>query len=153
MMPLQWPFPTVWIEAFALGSTGYLFRRHIRLSIPLALLGSTLSLTALHYHVRGLRLVFFMITFGYSLLTFGFHPKVHYAKFHRIGDYSYGLYIFAFPIQQIFLTHFNRPLALFAISYPISLVAAIVSWHFIESPSLAFKDSLRRRFSSSSSRT
>ena len=69
--------------------------------------------------------------------------------FHR-GDYSYGIYIFGFPIQQTvtqFTPHagfwwFNLSIAL-----PVTLVFAATSWHAIEKPAL----DLRKRFLRSAS--
>jgi peptidoglycan/LPS O-acetylase OafA/YrhL len=60
----------------------------------------------------------------------------------RAGDYSYGLYVYAFPVQQtvvMLLRDHASPLAVFFISLPITLVLAYVSWHLIEKPALNLK--------------
>ena len=62
----------------------------------------------------------------------------------RFGDYSYGLYIYAFPVQQA-LVHFLAPSSgwvLFALATPATLAAAIASWHYIEAPALTLKERL-----------
>ena len=65
--------------------------------------------------------------------------------FHR-GDYSYGIYLYAMPIQQAVAATFpsirNVPEHL-AITLPIVVIFAAFSWHCIEKPILR----LRRRFS------
>lgn len=59
----------------------------------------------------------------------------------NMPDYSYGIYIYAFPVQQCVehtgpsLNAFENGLASLAITVPI----AAMSWHLIESPSLKFK--------------
>ncbi len=58
------------------------------------------------------------------------------------GDYSYGLYLYGYPIQQS-LSHFGAhhlgfPLYL-ALSFAFTLPLAILSWKFIERPALGWK--------------
>ena len=68
--------------------------------------------------------------------------------FFRRGDYSYGIYIYGFPIQQTvaYLLPSHREWWInFGISLPITLVIAAMSWHLIERPFL----SLRKFFKSS----
>ncbi len=56
------------------------------------------------------------------------------------GDYSYGLYLFGFPIQQVVaslgpaLHHWYLNAA---IAVPAGLAVAVLSWHLIEKPALA----------------
>ncbi|HEX7291274.1 MAG TPA: acyltransferase [Conexibacter sp.] len=64
----------------------------------------------------------------------------------RMGDYSYGLYIFAFPIQQaviLWLTP-SSGLVTVAVAGSITLALAVASWHFIEAPSLTLKQRIRQ---------
>jgi peptidoglycan/LPS O-acetylase OafA/YrhL len=61
----------------------------------------------------------------------------------QMGDYSYGIYLYGFPIQQT-LVHFfpvfreHWPL-LFCVAAPLTLSFAMLSWHFIERPTLQLK--------------
>ncbi|GAB5415396.1 MAG: acyltransferase [Congregibacter sp.] len=61
--------------------------------------------------------------------------------FNKLGDYSYGIYIFAFPLQQavVELTGTNSPLVLGVITLPFLCLAALFSWHCIEQPCLRAK--------------
>jgi peptidoglycan/LPS O-acetylase OafA/YrhL len=62
-----------------------------------------------------------------------------------IEDFSYGTYLYAFPIQQA-LSHAIPgigPVALACIAIPLSLVTGAASWHFIEKPFLRLKGSSR----------
>jgi peptidoglycan/LPS O-acetylase OafA/YrhL len=59
------------------------------------------------------------------------------------GDYSYGVYLYGFPIQQtlVHLVPIFRewwPL-LFVVGAPMTLAFAMFSWHFIEKPTLSLK--------------
>ena len=59
----------------------------------------------------------------------------------RFGDYSYGIYIYAFPIQQTIssLLHLTSGWLMFAMAMPITAAAAVFSWHWIERPALGIK--------------
>jgi peptidoglycan/LPS O-acetylase OafA/YrhL len=59
----------------------------------------------------------------------------------RVGDFSYGVYIWSWPVQQIALLHVssNSPAAVLAISLPLSLALAFISWRYIEKPALRLK--------------
>jgi len=55
--------------------------------------------------------------------------------FYRGGDYSYGIYLYGFPIQQaVILAGLGNASAWqnFLISTPLILLFAFVSWHLIE---------------------
>ena len=60
----------------------------------------------------------------------------------RYGDMSYGVYIYAFPIQQIVVAYMGKDapyFALLSVSLPVILLSAWASWRFVESPALAKK--------------
>jgi peptidoglycan/LPS O-acetylase OafA/YrhL len=64
----------------------------------------------------------------------------------RLGDYSYGLYIFAFPVQQA-VVQWLEPSSgwvTFAVATPIVLALAVASWHVVEAPALTLKQRIKR---------
>lgn len=66
----------------------------------------------------------------------------------RSGDYSYGIYLYGFPIEQTvwhYLPHTRDWVSLFVVAFPITLGFSILSWHFVEKPFLALKKHFRPR--------
>ncbi|HVR92707.1 MAG TPA: hypothetical protein VHI75_02590, partial [Casimicrobiaceae bacterium] len=67
-------------------------------------------------------------------------------RWGRYGDFSYGLYIYAFPVQQTLVALFpawGRP-EHFAAAYAATLLCAVVSWRFVEAPALSLKKRFRQ---------
>ncbi len=62
----------------------------------------------------------------------------------RFGDFSYGVYLWGWPVQQVVLSALGTQLgvwALLAITLPALLTVAALSWHLIERRALAAKPS------------
>ncbi|MBI3724783.1 acyltransferase [bacterium] len=57
------------------------------------------------------------------------------------GDFSYGMYVYAFPIQQTLVCFFPHlsPLRLFPAAFLATLAVSVVSWHALEKPALGLK--------------
>jgi peptidoglycan/LPS O-acetylase OafA/YrhL len=59
---------------------------------------------------------------------------------HKIGDLSYGIYIFGFPVQQTLLHYFKlNYMQLMFYSLLITFILAYFSWHFVEKRALRLK--------------
>jgi peptidoglycan/LPS O-acetylase OafA/YrhL len=71
----------------------------------------------------------------------GQKPSDHAPVFADRADYSYGIYVFAFPIQQTLVALIGpvTPLIFFAVCYPLIFLAAAASWSLAESKALALK--------------
>ena len=69
-------------------------------------------------------------------------------NYTRYGDFSYGLYIYAWPIQQAAGMFFGFKAEMFPIfmatSFVATLICAILSYHLIERPALRLKNRGRR---------
>ena len=83
---------------------------------------------------------------GYATLyvaTWTFGPL---RRFTNEQDYSFGVYIYAGPIQQdlIGLKPGLTPLALSFAALPVALALAVISWNMIEKPALLLRKRLMR---------
>lgn len=86
---------------------------------------------------------------SYPILCLGL-TKSHIAQaVVSRGDLSYGVYVYAFPIQQTFvsisLTTAWPSAANIALSLPVTFLVALLSWRFIERPSLRARGWLRQQ--------
>ena len=72
-------------------------------------------------------------TAGYGSYWFAY--AVPALRWPRGIDYSYGLFLYGFPVQQALFAWWPRtdPLANFALAAPIALALAALSWHLLES--------------------
>lgn len=64
--------------------------------------------------------------------------------FNKIGDPSYGIYLYHFVVQQIlvFIFGINTPWVLIINSFLITIPIAYLSWYFLEKPILSNKKTL-----------
>jgi peptidoglycan/LPS O-acetylase OafA/YrhL len=87
------------------------------------------------------------ITIPYAVLTIGLARTPYVARTARFGDFSYGLYLYAFPVQQLVIDVWgvHGTAANFLVVLAITLLLAVLSWHLVERPALALKDALLRR--------
>ncbi len=82
---------------------------------------------------------------AYATVYIGLSPIPRIPIYDR-GDYSYGIYLYGFPFQQALVTLFpglKSPWLHFGISLVLVTGVAMLSWHFIEKPTLA----LRKKYS------
>jgi peptidoglycan/LPS O-acetylase OafA/YrhL len=132
---------------FAFGSVLRVYMHRVTLSG--AILLGCIAASAVAYHTPAFPSLFW-VTIAYAVFWVAYVPNLHF--FNRAGDYSYGLYIYAFPIEQGLTQYFPtiQPLELFGAASVLTLACAMMSWHFIEAPALKlksvnFRDYLRRR--------
>jgi len=68
-------------------------------------------------------------------------------RFLSSGDYSYGIYLYGYPIQQVVasggpeLQHWWMNVG---ITLPVALGIAVMSWHYIERPALSLRKHIGR---------
>jgi len=128
---------------FALGSLAWLWRE----AIPVSLAAAAVALLLVIVNPAGLaRGVLFAPLLVYLMLVGAYHPRLQWHAFNRIGDYSYGVYVYSFPIQQTLLDRFPglEPLPLFALALSLTLAVAALSWHGVEAPALGLKSRFRK---------
>lgn len=125
---------------FGLGVLAYVWRDQLPVDGRLALALWLLPLAAFGTGLPLLPAI--TVALGYSTIWFGFAVKGPLLAYNRIGDYSYGLYIYAFPVQQL-LVHLvpgMSPLENILAALPITLVLAALSWFLVERRALEMID-------------
>ena len=83
----------------------------------------------------------FVFLLPYVLLVVAYRTTQWVRLPPRFGDYSYGIYIIAFPVQQ-FMSQVFSPSSgwlMFALALPVTVALAVLSWHFVEAPALTLK--------------
>ena len=137
----QKDLPPVWLfYMFFVGSSFYILRRHILMSQSLFVcFVSTLIVSASTGY--GFRFVY-VVTIAYIVLYIAYIPSGWIRSYNKMGDYSYGVYIYAFPIQQSIAAsiHDVSVPVMVLISTSITFTLAIISWHIIEMNALSWKD-------------
>ncbi|GAB5413087.1 MAG: acyltransferase [Congregibacter sp.] len=125
---------------FLIGVALYANRHSIPLSLPLGIAAALLCYAS----------------FGDKWFAFVFPPAFVYLIFYlayctpylgvdeRLGDPSYGIYIYAWPVQQLVTMWFPEEGPYFntAVATAIVVLLAVLSWRLIEKPALG----LKRRF-------
>lgn len=121
---------------FALGVLCYINRSSIPVGwscvMALALLAWLLRTSPVYPFAMALALAAFVFAFAYASPWLGCL---------RFGDYSYGLYLWGFPMQQV-VAHLAPRLAPTGnslIALPLAMLLAVLSWHLVERPALRMK--------------
>ncbi|TKB44632.1 acyltransferase family protein [Thalassotalea mangrovi] len=128
---------------FFIGGTIYLIRKHIYLNLKY--LGAVI-LVVLISRIFGKEAFYtaYVCSLGYIILCLAYLPTGRILSYNKLGDYSYGMYIYAWPVQQSLVIYWQNisPLQVFLFSFTIALCLSIFSWHLIEKPSLKLKSFL-----------
>ncbi len=129
---------------FVIGMSLFQFRNHVKLRLyVLVFLGaaSAFSYGSPWFHQL------FVLAWSYGVFYLGFLKLGPLAAYNYLGDYSYGTYIYGFPMEQIVAALHKEctPLRLIILSLPPTIIFAIFSWHLIEERALAQRSSILNR--------
>lgn len=123
---------------FFIGSLYYLYRSRIPLHAPSAAIALILLLVTFKYPVGNiasyLLLPYIVIQFAYTALPGS-------ALFRKV-DLSYGIYVYAFPLQQTAIHFFNGSLPrslYFPAAFGVLLILSYLSWRYVEKPCMGLK--------------
>jgi len=124
---------------FLIGMIFYLYRDRIPYSQRLFWLAVVLLVVTTMFHC--LRYVLPLLS-AYVVFFIAYCPRLRLQNFARRGDLSYGIYLYAAPIQQL-LTEYYRPhlnaYSLTAAGFALTYLCALASWHFVEAPFMRLK--------------
>jgi peptidoglycan/LPS O-acetylase OafA/YrhL len=85
--------------------------------------------------------VFLPTAGGYLLFYMGFMEAPFLKRARLTPDISYGVYLYGWPTQKIFIVLFGitSPYLLFSAALPVVALFGLLSWKLIEEPSLRRK--------------
>ncbi|MBW7891610.1 MAG: acyltransferase [Chitinophagaceae bacterium] len=129
-----------WSAFFFLGSYVYFFREKIKMSLWILL-----ALLILWYLMRNIEMAgrfTELICFSYMVLFLSYHTPVIGKNFFSKNDFSYSIYIYAFPIQQMILHCLAdkiMPWGLAGLTAIALVPFCYFSWRYIEKPASRLK--------------
>lgn len=125
---------------FICGSLLASFNFEKRNSVALIIITFIILLLALYFNIfNAIKHVFLPVL----VLAIGFTPIPIFSTFGKLGDMSYGIYIYSFPVQQFLVYFFGLDVySLMIYSSIISIILGYVSWHLIEKHALKLKQKL-----------
>jgi peptidoglycan/LPS O-acetylase OafA/YrhL len=128
------------IYMFVSGAALYLWRDKVPLGVvPLLAILAALAAAALD---RSAFLVAYLILLGPLIMHLAYLPKGPIRAVNGWGDFSYGVYIYGFPVQQtlVFLFPAVSLTAMVVSASGASLIIGALSWFLLEKRALALKD-------------
>jgi peptidoglycan/LPS O-acetylase OafA/YrhL len=86
--------------------------------------------------------VIFPVIGSYMILSIGTGRRWRFTRWTEKTDLSYGIYLYAFPVQQVIASFPSLRYAVFnfLIALPVTAGLAWLSWHFVEEPFLRMKN-------------
>jgi len=128
--------PQLWarlLPYYLAGVAFYSFRDRIRLHAWGAVVALIALLAASWVHLGWTAV--FPVAGAYLVFYVAFAQWIPLQRVGRFGDFSYGTYLYAFPIEQLLVMKFGHAVApwlLFVMATPLTLLAAVVSWYALE---------------------
>jgi len=124
---------------FFSGSTFYILRKIITVKWTYLLAFSAILVASVFFRPA------FTVVYALSIapIVFGlaYLPGGKVWNYNKIGDFSYGVYIYAYPVEQTiayFAPHIS-PLWMTIAAIPPTLILAVLSWRLIEERALRLK--------------
>lgn len=125
---------------FVAGMITYIYKDKIKLNRKLNLVFIILLVFSIYLNLTK---YIFPFALTYIIICFAFNSKLKLNLFGSKNDLSYGIYIYAFPIQQIISYLLKDNIHWYInliISLPLTLICAYASWNIIEKPFLNMRN-------------
>jgi peptidoglycan/LPS O-acetylase OafA/YrhL len=126
--------------AFMLGASFQLYRHRFPVNDALGVLSAVVLLGTFHF---GLFNIIGYPAFAYLLMWLGVRLPSWLHWIGRKHDYSYGVYIYGFVVEQFLCLYGVNHWGVhryFAVSLAATLTVAVLSWHLVESQAMKLKD-------------
>lgn len=121
---------------FAAGAACWMFREYVPVGwVPMAVLVAACALTQLTAAFAPL----LAVSTAYFCLWFSYLPALN--RIAPRGDYSYGLYLYGYPAQQIVVAFLPEagPWPILVPSLALAMLFAFASWRLVEKPALRLR--------------
>jgi peptidoglycan/LPS O-acetylase OafA/YrhL len=128
------------VAKFAAGALIYQWRLRLRWEIALGCLAITIACLWTNHFQLALRTVF-----PYAVMYLAIGTNRRLPGLTQYGDLSYGMYIYAWPIEQMVVMYSGSPhwLITGSIATVLVLAMAFLSWHGVEQFALSLKRKTR----------
>jgi peptidoglycan/LPS O-acetylase OafA/YrhL len=141
---VPYPGTIAFFQAFACGAALYVLRDRIpwHWTLVLVTVAAWLGATA------AVQDDIAVVAVTYATIFVAYRGPGLLRRFSSRGDFSYGIYIFAWPVGQTLASLWGpsiSPIAVLAISLPVTLALAASSWFLIERPALEYKKRFAKR--------
>jgi peptidoglycan/LPS O-acetylase OafA/YrhL len=126
------------VRTFALGALFYLYRDRVPWR---AWIAAVLLLAWVLARDSGAALSLAVLAIAYTTIYLAHRLPMLLRSLTRHGDFSYGIYVWAFPMQQTAALVWKgiSPVELIAVSLPVTCLLAFLSWRLVEQPALRLK--------------
>lgn len=134
---MYWHFARL-VPMFLAGSLLYVWGDYIKVRVAPVVLAVTL--TVLVHFIDNVYLVnTLQVLFAYGVLGLAGVLKIYCGY---VNDLSYGVYIYAFPVQQLLIVGGSASLGILlnvVLTLAITMCLAYLSWNFVEKPAMGLK--------------
>ncbi|MDX2306654.1 MAG: acyltransferase [Hyphomicrobium sp.] len=131
------------VVAFLAGVSIHAYRAELAFSTPIAFASAVLAVCLLWFVPYGEYVAMWPVTYMTVYLGLLDPPRLWFV---RDSDYSYGLFLYSYPIQQTIASAgpvFQDWQTNFLLSMVLGLMFAALSWHVVEKPALGLKRPMR----------
>lgn len=119
---------------FLLGTLAFAFQDSIPRNRWLLCSLVAAAVAAAHANLHAAHLIV-PVALAYGIFYVAFSQTVHVHDVARWGDFSYGTYLYAFPIQQMLVASFGSMISFslyIVLSMFLAVSAGVASWHLVE---------------------
>lgn len=133
------------LTLFFISSSFFIYRKKIILSLPIFIICLAIFLSGIIISYKKTEIFEYLrfISFPYIIIYIAYCKIPYINNFGKYGDFSYGIYLWAFPVSQtllyFWLDKFNVFTYILSV-FIVTLFVAILSFKFIEKPALQLKN-------------
>lgn len=143
-LSLSFNFTLDFLLFFLSGTLCFLYRDKLQYRLPVLLLLTVCWIAVFFIYPQLNLLIMNYVYLPYAVFYAAF-LRGRANHFGKYGDFSYGFYLYAFPVQQTVLHFFPKIglLELMGLAFVITMCCAYLSWNLVEKRALHLKNVIR----------